>query len=229
MLILTNSNCLWINFCQFCQRILYSMSNTNSPSNRHIQVWIFILCQLRSWIYWCSSLWSDHILHFEIIFFDKISNNLFRFPTSSSIPNYDQINTILFYQVQKRFFCFCNFILRFCWINYFFSKKFSCLIYNSQFTSCSKSRIKSQNCQSLYRRRQKQIFQIISKNSNCRFICPSFLIWSKLSLNWWQKKPCQSILYRLIQIFYTCVNLLRDKKTSWKFWNLWLRKLNSYG
>ena len=152
MLILPDSNCLRINFCQFCQRILYPMSNTNRSSNRHIQIWIFILCQLRSRIYWCTSLRSDHILHFEIIFFDKISNNLFRLSTCCPIPNYDQINTILLYQVQKWFFCFCNFILRIRWINNFFSKKFSRLIYYSQFTSCSKCRIKSQNRQSLHRR-----------------------------------------------------------------------------
>ena len=185
MLILPYTDRLWSDLDQLCQRILQTSCDRSRTSLSDIKIREFLSRQFTCGIYRSSCLICDHILYLLRNFFQKFYNDLLRFSGCCSIAQRDQRNIILFDQLLKCFFCSTDLciICRCCRINNSCIKNLSCLIYNSQFTACTESRIPSKNYFTNDWRLHQKLLQILSKYMDCPVFGLFCQITSDLTLN----------------------------------------------
>ena len=185
MLILADTDRLWSDLNQFCQWILQTSRDGRCASLSNIKIRKFFCCQLTCGIDGSTRLIGDHILYFLRNLFQQLHNDLFRFSGCSSISKRDQRNIVFFDQFPECFFCSTNLCI-ICWrcrINYGCIQYLSCLIYNSQFTAGTESRVPSKDNFANDWRLHQKLLQVLSEHMDCTVLGFFCQITSDFSLN----------------------------------------------
>ena len=195
MLILSDADCLWIDFDELRERILHAAGNGDCAADCDIIGGEFLFRQLGGGVDGSARFVCDEVVHiFELIVTNQRRDKLLRLVGGCTVADGDERNAVCFDELldrQRR--CFA---LSFTLCNLYNTARenIACGVNNCHFAARTIAGIKTKNCMSRERRLKEQLAQVASEQLDGLFFGKFCQLCAQLTLERRNKKTFITVL-----------------------------------
>ena len=171
VLILSDTDCLWVDLDKLCERILHAPCDGDCTANRDIVVGQLILCELGGGVDGGTRLVRDEIVNgIEAVLTDQCGDELLCFVGSSAVADRDERDSVRLDELQQ---CLCRrsaFAVASCHMDHAARKDVARCVDECHFAARAIAGVKPENGMPCERRLQEELTKVVSEHGDCLFL-----------------------------------------------------------
>ena len=202
MLILSDTDRLWVDLNELCQRILHAARDGDCAANRHIVVRQLFLGECGGGVDRCACLVRDEIVHvLPLIRADQCRNELLRLIGCRAVADGNERDVVFCHELLHCLSSCRTRAVALCHLNDAARADVSCRVNDRHLASCAVAGVKSEHRMPCKRRLQEQLAQIVPKDADRLFLRLCRQVGAQFAFQCRNEETLVAVLYGSAQLF----------------------------